>query len=104
MKDLVEALSAFPKLQTIESYQSDRNRPAWICFYYGNSICELSDFALGYLGKELMEGLGEGTCLSINVKTYGLPQGELSIRPRVMSKLVSMLLDDNSKPSGSREI
>ncbi|HUI87916.1 MAG TPA: hypothetical protein VLX61_04250 [Anaerolineales bacterium] len=94
IKELVEALSAFPKLQTIESCQGSQNTPAWVCFYYGNSISELSDFVLRYLGKELAEKLGDRVSLSIQIKSSGLPQGELQVRHeaiRICTKVLKQL-------------
>lgn len=84
IKELVEALSEFPKLQTIESCEDVGNGTAWVCFWYGNhwknSWEELAEFVLGYLGKELKKELGEDMNLSIQVNNGGLPQGELEVR------------------------
>ncbi len=80
IKELVEAFSAYPKLQTIESCEGDENTPAWVCFDYGNSSKELADFVLR-LGKELTTKLGDRISLSIQIKSSGLPQGELAVRP-----------------------
>ncbi len=37
LDELMCVLSTFPRLQTIESCQGNRTRPAWVCFSYGNS-------------------------------------------------------------------
>ena len=70
--ELIEALSAFPKLQTFESCQRDaakpvggkEGRPAVVFFHYGrhdhaHPHREIADFVLGYLGPGLMKELGD---------------------------------------------
>ncbi len=95
IKDLVEALSEFPKLQTIESCEDIRNGTAWVCFWYGshweNSYEELAHFILGHLGKELTKELGDMISISIYVNSAGLPQGELSVRQGAIVDTVRIL-------------
>lgn len=95
IKELVEALSSFPKLQTIESCQGDEQTGAWVCFWYGeyweNSWNELAAFVLRYLGPKLMAELGDRVSISIRVNTAGLPLGELTIRPGAITRTARLL-------------
>jgi hypothetical protein len=91
VKKLVEALSVFPKLQTIESCQGDSTHSAFVCFLYGNSWGELANFVLGYIGKELAVKLGDRVSVSIQVNSYGLPRGELTVRPGAIHKLTKVI-------------
>lgn len=82
--DLIQALSAFPRLRTVESCADmDGRGTAWLCFVYGedNAWRSLADFVLGYLGPELMCLVGDRASVSIQVTTVGLPQGEITVRP-----------------------
>lgn len=95
VKELVDTLSSFPKLQTIESCMGDNSNPAWISFLYGdywkNPDKELAEFVVGYLGKELVKALGDNINISIQFNSVGVPQGELSIRPGALSTTVQVL-------------
>jgi len=95
IKDLVDALSAFPKLQTIESCIGNKNNPAWVSFWYGNywknSWKEFSEFVVGYLGEELVTALGDKINISVQFNSAGLPQGELSVRPGAITDTIQVL-------------
>lgn len=95
IKQLIDALSAFTKLQTIESCMGDENNPAWISFLYGdywkNPEKELSEFVVGYLGKELVSALGDRINISIQFNSVGLPQGELVVRPGAITQTIQVL-------------
>ena len=97
IRELIEALSAFPKLQTIESCQGDENTGAWVAFWYGEywdtSWNELAIFVLGYLGPKLMSELGDRVSLSIQVNSAGLPLGELTVRPGAITRTARLLRD-----------
>lgn len=81
--ELVEALSGFPKLQTMESCEGGPDEPAWISFVYGERTesDELADFVLKYLGPGLVARVGDGAGLILRVTSAGLVLGELTVRP-----------------------
>ena len=81
IKPLIEAMSLFAKLRTIESCQGE---PAWVCFSYGDSWNELADFVCGYFGKRLMEKFGDRVSVSIHIEENRI-QGELNIRPGMIT-------------------
>ncbi len=93
--DLVKALSAFPKLETIESCQGDSISGSWICFRYGNywnnSWKELSEFVLVFLGPGLAAKIGDRARVSIHVTECGNIQGELSVQAGAVKLAVSAL-------------
>ncbi len=97
---LIEALSAFPKLQTIECCEGEVNKPrgsdpAWVCFVYGDPLGnprrELAEFVLEFLGPRLAEELGDRVSLCLRVTSWGDARGELAVPPGVYPKLVSAL-------------
>lgn len=94
LEELVRVLSAFPRLQTIESCQGTEARPAWVCFTYGNSWNhpwrELASFVLDYLGPGLMSRVGDRADLVLRV-TMGKVQAELTVRPGAMRQTVKAL-------------
>ena len=77
ISDLIEALSMFPRLETIESCQGE---PAWICFRLG-SYQELAEFVCGYFGVGLARLIGDAANVSIRVTESEIIRGELSVRP-----------------------
>ena len=93
--DLISSLSAFPRLQTIESCQGNSNNPAWVCFYYGNywlhSWRDLANFLLGYLGPAMTRKLGDRVGVSIRVTESGQIHGELMVRPGAIQVTVRAL-------------
>lgn len=97
LKELVRALSAFPRLQTIESCQGNDTRPAWVCFTYGNSWehpwRELASFVLGYLGPRFVSRVGDRADLVLRVTTMGKVQAELTVRPGAIRQTVKALRD-----------
>lgn len=88
--DLIEALSLFPQLTTIESCQDLNPSGAFVCFQYGGDCPEswrnLSEFVLGYLGPGLMAELGDLVNISITVTTWGDSRCDLSIRDGVIDR------------------
>lgn len=101
VRGIIEALSAFPKLETIESCEGDSIKGPWVCFRYGSywddSGHELSNFVLGFLGKNLMALVGDDALISIQVLTSGNLMAELSVRhgaaPRIEAALKELLRD-----------
>ncbi len=90
---LVAALSAFPRLQTIESCQGD-NDP-WVCFRYGNCLehpwRELADFVFDYLGPQLVNELSDRVSVVVRLTEYGDVQAELWIRPGALERTIATL-------------
>lgn len=90
-RGLVEALSAFEGLQTIESCQGP---PVWVCFHVGydpgawEAPCRL---VLGTIGPALMRAVGDGAEVSMRVTQVGFVQGELTVHPDVLDDTVSLL-------------
>ena len=85
IKELVEALSAFPKLQTIESCQEIAQDKAYVCFYYGDywnhQWNELTDFVLNFLGPRIVNNLGDNVDITKAVKiilTFSLARNNSS--------------------------
>jgi len=88
--DLIAALSSFPQLRTVESCEDVGDGGSWVCFQYNDENLEqpwhsLAEFVLGFFGPGLMRQIGDGVQISIFVRTNGLPQAELAIRPEVRS-------------------
>jgi hypothetical protein len=102
--ELIEALSAFPKLQTFASCQggyprSDADKegmPAVVFFHYGQDdhadpYQGIADFVLGYLGPALMKELGDLVSIHIEVTTQYIIMGELKVRQGAMPRTIKTL-------------
>ena len=102
--ELIEALSAFPKLQTFASCQggyprSDADKegmPAVVFFHYGqddhaNPYREIADFVLGYLGPGLMKELGDLVSIRIEVTSQYIIMGDLKVRQGAMLRTIKTL-------------
>jgi hypothetical protein len=94
---LVDVLSLFPKLQTIESCQKVSNAgdaPAWVSFLYGDYWDDpwlpLASFLLGYLGPRLMQEVGDRAHVSIQV-CDGHVQGELAVQPSALPVVIKAI-------------
>jgi hypothetical protein len=99
--ELIEALSSFPMLQTIESCQGDaaepvsgeEGQPAKIFFYYGqhdhaHPYRDIAEFVLGYLGPELMGDLGDRVSVQLDVVTEYIVMGILTVRQGAMRRTI----------------
>lgn len=99
--DLIEALSLFPMLQTIESCQGEtakpasdgEGQPAQIFFHYGqhdhaHPYRQIAEFVLGYLGPELMRDLGDRINIRLDVTTQYIVMGTLTVRHGAMRRTV----------------
>ena len=91
---LVNALSDFPLLRTIESCQDvDGKGTAWVCFDYGEGRepgwCPLAEFVLGYLAPELMREFGD--FVSIKIEATNFTIGHLSVRAGSLPSVVKAL-------------
>jgi hypothetical protein len=97
IKNLVEALSRFPKLQTIESCQGISEGSAWVCFYYGQYWLhpwrDLASFVFGFLGPRLTEELQDIVDLVVRVTTFGTFRAELTIRPGCIKAVTEILVN-----------
>ena len=104
--ELIEALSAFPKLETFASCQRDaaepslpsakEGQPARIFFRYGqhdhaHAYQELAEFVLGYLGPGLLGEMGDRVAVKIHVVTEYIIEGELVVRQGVIPRTVKTL-------------
>lgn len=91
---LVAALSAFPKLQTLESCQGDGRKSALIVFRYGDYWThpwrEAAEFVLGSLGPYLQQELGDRAYLSLSVTGSGV-QAALEVRPGALRRTVQAI-------------
>lgn len=105
---VIEALSLWPELQTIESCEGDVDNPAWVCFYYGqsgaNSWLGVSEFVLGFLAPGLARMIGDSAHVVVRLNGCGIAQGELMIRPGTISDVTNALttLYRNWECSGGR--
>ncbi len=81
---IVSALGGFPRLETVESCGGSLDKPAWVCFRYGeywnHGWTELANFVVGYLAPGLVASAGDDVNVRIQVTTSGQIFGELSIR------------------------
>ena len=93
--ELIKALSAFERLQTIESCEGSNQAAAWVSFVYGNywedPYRELAAFVLEHLGPELSRALGDRINISLQVDGFGMARGELSLRPGATTKTIRVL-------------
>jgi hypothetical protein len=82
---VVEALSLFPELETVESCEADRVNESWICFRYGqywdNGWRELADFVFDFLAPQLFERVGDSVSIVLRPRESGVALADLSIRP-----------------------
>jgi hypothetical protein len=85
---LIQALSLFPKLQTIESCQGDGKQKMWVSFIYGDSWQDLSRFIFNYFGIELTKLLGDRIDIHIRVTEMGNIQAGLSVYPDSLARTV----------------
>ena len=92
---LIRVLSGFPRLQTIESCEGEADCSAWVCFRYGDywkhPWRDIADFVLGYLGPNLVRGVGDAVNLSIRVTEAGFIQAELEVRRGAMPATIKTL-------------
>ena len=90
--DLINALSLFPELQTIESCQGSSKEAAIVWFYYGkywlHQWKDIAKFILGYLGPELTREIGDRARLYLEISNCGITQGALEVYPGGMPKTV----------------
>lgn len=82
---LIDALSSFPGLRSIESCQGP---PAWVCFEVGvEGWSELAALVLARFGP----ALGDLATAGIHVTGAGRARGELTVQPDALDDTVSLL-------------
>lgn len=90
---LIAALSAFPKLQTIESCE-DTAGYAWVCFIYGDLFkpCdELAPFVLEFIGPKLAREFGDRIRISLQVSEAGIVRAEMAVDSKTIPAVVELL-------------
>jgi hypothetical protein len=93
--ELVEALSLFAELQTIEC-DEQKNGDAWVCFVYGNQEKPepwkpLSKFVFSTLGPELTEKFGDRIALNVQLTESGSYRAEMTVKKPAISAVVKLL-------------
>lgn len=91
IKGLVEALSGFRELQTIESCQDIGNGSAWVSFQYGSSSEDLGLFIISRLGPKIIEAVGDGADISVRIGTSLKAVAELTIRNGAMGEAIGAI-------------
>lgn len=89
--DLVEALSDFPLLRTIESCQGP---PMRVWFVYGLEEADwppLANLVLGYLGPELARQFGDGVDMRIRVTDIGKGRAVLTVQPGLLEPVIQTI-------------
>lgn len=88
---LVEALSAFPALQTFESCEGIGDEPMTVWFTYGHSDTELATFFAKVLAAEIKGKIPADVELSLWANTFGQVHAEIAV-PRSAAKRVARLI------------
>lgn len=104
IKDLIEALSLFPKLQTIESCQEFIKGKSYVCFQYGNHFTrhskELTNFVFDFLGPRIVNILGDNIDISVRMGSNGKIFAELVIQNKIINQLTRII--QNMEKNGYR--
>jgi len=94
MREIVEALSAFKQLQTVESCENIHEW-AWVTFVYGNywdkPWQDLAEFVFGFLGPHLTSELGDRVRISMHVTEAGLYRAEMAVKTAAIPATVKAL-------------
>jgi len=92
---LIEALSAFPCLETIESCQGDSKTSAWVCFTYGryweHHWRDISKFVFEFLGPGLATEVGDDATVSIRLTGSNTALCHLTVRPGAINRTTKAL-------------
>ena len=106
VRGIVEALSGFEQLETIESCEATTDRGLWVCFRYGaywkHPWRDLADFVLGYIAPNLSRVIGDSANVRLQATSSGQVFGELSIRPEAVSEVETALKQLAREFSGDR--
>ena len=82
---LIEALSAFPGVRTIESCEGNGDS-AWVCFDCGDEDwMNLSRFVLKVIGPPLMALYGDRVSLSVGITESGMYRAEMTVSKTIIS-------------------
>lgn len=82
--ELIEALSEFPELMTVESCQTD-GEDVWVCFVSGEGWEHLSRITFESLGPRLMEEFGDRLTLSVQITESGQYRAEMTVFKGIIS-------------------
>jgi hypothetical protein len=84
---LIEALSLFPGLETIESCQRDENG-AWVCFQYGEGWRSLAEFVFSFFGPELERRVADDAAVVMRYAPGGgFILADLTVRPGMADRV-----------------
>ena len=93
--ELVEALSAFPMLETLESCQGQEDEPARVCFLYGDYWShpsrDIAEFGLEFLAPGLAAEIGDDAHLYLELNGSGITQGNLVVRAGAIQQVTKAL-------------
>lgn len=99
MAPLIEALSMFSKLETIESCQGSDLQEPWVCFRYGEEGWrDLSKFVFEYLNPQLDQLVGDAMRISIRpsfngaIADFSVRKDQLNSVVRAVEKISANLL------------
>ncbi len=102
MKEIIEALSAFRRLQTVESCENI-NEWAWVTFVYGSHWErpweDLAQFVFGFLGPQLTSKLGDRVRVSVHLTEAGLYRAEMAVCTAAIPATVKLLTTLRSEVS-----
>ena len=94
VKMLVEALSAFEGLESVESCEGP---PAWVCFRYGrwweDPWRALAGFVLGRIGPHLATRLGDRVSVRVFLADTGGALAEITVREGAMVMTLDALAE-----------
>ena len=92
---LIEALSDFTGLETIESCQGNGKEPIVVFFRYGEYWSDpwrpLADFVLGYLAPGLAKEIGDNASIVIRLDMSGVAQAHLKVRPGAVQQTIQVI-------------
>src|SRR5208282_2848511 len=91
---LVEALSLFRGLETVESCEGNDREAVWICFRYGRYWVqpwqELAEFVFEFLAPRLLQKVGDNATVIVRPRE-GTALADLSIRPEAKREVEDAL-------------
>lgn len=82
---LIEALSAFQGVRTIESCEGNGDS-AWVCFDCGQEDWKaLSEFVFSVIGPPLMAEFGDRINLNVGITESGMYRAEMTVSKAIIS-------------------
>ena len=91
--DLVEALSRYPALQTLESCERNGDGVAQVSFSYGRRWTEMADFSFGYFSPELYRRVGDDAAVTLYWTVGDRVVGSLRVRSGVVATVAAAISD-----------